>query len=78
MDMCMSKLYKKGPWHDYVNVQWEEYGLIPARLLAFYNEPTKEEDDQIMVLVHSCILIKMVIIHCQRMSKHNFNITLKA
>ena len=49
---------KQGTWYDYVNVQWEEYGLIPAQLLAFYNKPTKEEGDQIVALVHSCKSIK--------------------
>ena len=44
---------KEGPWHDFVNVQWEEDNdssyLLPAQCLAFY----RKDNDALLALVHS-------------------------
>jgi len=43
---------KEGPWHDFVNVQWEDGNdtsyLLPAQCLTFYRK-----DNQLLALVHS-------------------------
>jgi hypothetical protein len=42
---------KEGPWHDFVNIQWEDDGnnsyLLPAQCLTFYQKET------LLALVHS-------------------------
>ena len=47
---------QSGPWFDYVNIKWEDYGLIPARVLCFYKKEIEEEKCELMALVHSCRL----------------------
>ena len=47
------------PWYDYCMVEWQGYGLVPAKCLCFFRVCIKDEDNQEShdgdwVLIHSC------------------------
>lgn len=43
---------KEGPWFDFVNVQWEDTGMFPAKCVCFYKKQNEDGGKTFMAIVH--------------------------